>query len=74
MSIDSQADHQIGARPPAGAAPLVEVELAVAGFDAFYARELPRLVTILTAVTGDQMVAEELAQEALLRAHQRWSR
>lgn len=74
MSIDSQADHQIGARPPAGAAPLVEVELAVAGFDAFYARELPRLVTILTAVTGDQMVAEELAQEALLRAHQRWGR
>lgn len=52
----------------------VEVELAVVGFDAFFTRELPRLVTVLTAVTGDQMVAEELAQEAMLRAHQRWAR
>lgn len=74
MSIDSQADHQIVAGARAGAARPVEVELPVAGFDAFYARELPRLVTILTAVTGDRMVAEELAQEALLRAHQRWNR
>jgi RNA polymerase sigma-70 factor (ECF subfamily) len=74
VSIDSQADPQIGTRRVTPALPPVELEIPAAGFDAFYARELPRLVTVLTAVTGDQMVAEELAQEALLRAHQRWAR
>ncbi|QXC62970.1 RNA polymerase sigma factor [Aquihabitans sp. G128] len=37
-------------------------------------REYPRLVTLLAAVTGHRGVAEELAQEALIRAHQRWRR
>jgi RNA polymerase sigma-70 factor (ECF subfamily) len=74
VSIDSQADHHMITGRAGGDAGPVEVELAVAGFDAFFSRELPRLVTILTAVTGDRMVAEELAQESMLRAHQRWSR
>jgi RNA polymerase sigma-70 factor (ECF subfamily) len=74
VSIDSQADHQMITGRLGGPVPPVEVELAVAGFDAFFTRELPRLVTVLTAVTGDRMVAEELAQEAMLRAHQRWAR
>jgi RNA polymerase sigma-70 factor (ECF subfamily) len=43
-------------------------------FDPFFRLEYPRLVTLLTAMTGDRRVAEELAQEALLRAHVRWSR
>lgn len=43
-------------------------------FDAFFAHELPRLVALLTAVTGRRVLAEELAQEAMLRAHQRWDR
>ena len=43
-------------------------------FDAFFAAEYPRVVAVLTAATGSPAVAEELAQEAMLRAHQRWSR
>jgi RNA polymerase sigma-70 factor (ECF subfamily) len=38
----------------------------------FCSVEYPRLVGGLALYTGDQYVAEELAQEALLRACQRW--
>lgn len=40
----------------------------------FCAREHPRLVAALTYRVGDPRVAEELAQEALLRACARWAR
>jgi RNA polymerase sigma-70 factor (ECF subfamily) len=49
-------------------------EARVSGYEAFFRDEYPRLVTLLVAVTGSRPVAEELAQEALLRAHVRWSR
>ncbi|MEO6988860.1 MAG: SigE family RNA polymerase sigma factor [Aquihabitans sp.] len=49
-------------------------ELDPLDFDEFFLRELPRLVALLTALTGQRAVAEELAQEALLRAHVRWNR
>lgn len=39
---------------------------------AFCAVEYPRLVGSLTLYVGSQAVAEELAQEALLRAFRRW--
>lgn len=41
---------------------------------AFCAAEYPRLVGALGLYVGDRAVAEELAQEALLRACQRWER
>ena len=41
---------------------------------AFCAAEYPRLVGALWLYVGDRAVAEELAQEALLRACQRWER
>lgn len=44
------------------------------GFDAFCVLAHPRLVAALAHVTGDRAVAEELAQEALVRAHDRWGR
>lgn len=44
------------------------------GFETFFRDEYPRLVALLVAVTGSRSVAEELAQEALLRAHVRWDR
>lgn len=44
------------------------------GYEAFFRLEYPRLVALLVAVTGSRPVAEELAQEALLRAHVRWDR
>ncbi|MFP4634677.1 MAG: sigma-70 family RNA polymerase sigma factor [Nitriliruptoraceae bacterium] len=41
---------------------------------AFCAEEFPRLVGALGLYVGDEAVAEELAQEALLRACRRWDR
>ncbi len=41
---------------------------------AFCAAQYPRLVGSLTLYLGDRAVAEELAQEALLRAFRRWGR
>ena len=43
-------------------------------FDAFCRAAHPRVVGALSHLCGDAAVAEELAQEALIRAHQRWSR
>lgn len=40
---------------------------------AFYEREFPRLVGALDLYVGEHAVAEELAQDALLRACRRWS-
>lgn len=39
---------------------------------AFYAVQYPRLVGSLTLYVGNRAVAEELAQETLLRAFRRW--
>lgn len=48
--------------------------VAVPAFEDVFRVEYPQLVVLLTAMTGDRRVAEELAQEALLRAHVRWDR
>jgi RNA polymerase sigma-70 factor (ECF subfamily) len=71
-------------RPAAGAAPWPvaapgfgdprATDARLSGFEAFFRDEYPRLVALLVAVTGSRPVAEELAQEALLRAHVRWDR
>lgn len=44
----------------------------VLSFDGFFAEQHPRLVRLLTAMTGRPAVAEELAQEALFSAYRRW--
>lgn len=46
---------------------------ASATFDQFYLSEYPGLVRLLAGVTGRWDVAEELAQDAFLKAHRRWS-
>ncbi len=43
-------------------------------FSAFYLREFPRLVALTAAVGGNRAIAEDLAQEAMLRAHRHWDR
>ncbi len=43
-------------------------------FDAFYLREFPRMVALAAAVSGSRAVAEDLAQEAMVRAHRHWDR
>ena len=77
MSIDAKPYEPEITVP--GEAPLASnggavPELDLLDFDGFFLRELPRLVALLTALTGQRAVAEELAQEALLRAHVRWNR
>lgn len=43
-------------------------------FEAFCVGAYPRLVAALGHLVGDPAVAEELAQESLVRAHRRWRR
>jgi RNA polymerase sigma-70 factor (sigma-E family) len=46
----------------------------LAGFEAFVAAGLPRLLVYAHALSGDQRVAEDLVQEALVRTGVAWSR
>lgn len=46
---------------------------APAELAAFFERERPRLVGALSLYTGDPLLAEELADEALTRACERWA-
>ena len=41
-------------------------------FPAFYRREFPKMVAIAAAVSGNRAIAEDLAQEGMLRAHRHW--
>jgi RNA polymerase sigma-70 factor, ECF subfamily len=41
-------------------------------FDAFFVAEFPRMVAFARALVGDRAIAEELAQEAMLRAFRNW--
>lgn len=43
-------------------------------FDDFYRRELSAMVALAGAITGSNIVAEDLAQEALVRAYKQWDK
>jgi RNA polymerase sigma-70 factor (ECF subfamily) len=43
-------------------------------YERFYARELQPMVALAAAVTGSWLAAEDIAQEALVRAYRRWDR
>ena len=43
-------------------------------FERFFEVEYPRLARALLLLTGDPREAEDLAQEALARAFERWAR
>jgi RNA polymerase sigma-70 factor, ECF subfamily len=43
-------------------------------FPTFYRREYSKIVAIAAAVCGNRSIAEDLAQEAMLRAHRHWER
>jgi RNA polymerase sigma-70 factor (ECF subfamily) len=53
--------------------PIVPVAPTLLDFATFYRRELPAIVTLAAAIAGTER-AEEVAQEALLRAHHEWAR
>lgn len=52
----------------AGVLPIVPVAPTLLDFATFYRRELPAIVTLAAAIAGTER-AEEIAQEALVRAH-----
>ena len=43
-------------------------------FDAFYRAEYPKLIRVLFGMTGRWGLAEEIAQEAMLSAYQKWTK
>jgi RNA polymerase sigma-70 factor, ECF subfamily len=43
-------------------------------FEAFYRREYPKMVAVAAAVSGNRAIAEDLAQDAMVRAHRHWGR
>lgn len=45
---------------------------ATADYGEFYRRELPAMAALAAAVTGSHVAAEDIAQEALVRAYRRW--
>lgn len=63
-------------QPVAGRTPAEVVVLAPVAplaFSSFYRRELPQLVAVVAAIAGYER-AEDIAQEAMLRAHREWDR
>lgn len=69
-------DHRTAGRDPLPALSrrddLVLVQTSPLDFDAFFLAERPRVVALVFALSGDRGHAEDIAQEALLRAYRRW--
>src|SRR5262245_35498959 len=53
---------------------MVDADVETLVFEDFFRDEYPRLVPMLHVLTGDRHRAEDLAQEALLRAQRDWRR
>lgn len=51
----------------------LQVVRAAGSFESMFHREFPRMVAVAYAITGSRWAAEELAQEACLRAYRSWS-
>jgi RNA polymerase sigma factor (sigma-70 family) len=64
--------------PPGPAVPLVETvpgtSAAEAAFEGFYRAEFRAVVAVVHSLTGRRDVAEEIAQDAFVITHDRWSR
>ena len=56
--------------PGTGAAALPLQE----SYAAFFRREYPRMVALAAAISGSRATAEDLAQDAMIRAHRHWDR
>lgn len=50
----------------------LQVVKALEPFETFFRREFPKMVAVAYAISGSRWAAEELAQEALLRAFKSW--
>ena len=60
------------ARPTDSADADPQLVRAAEPFDTFYTREYPQMVSVVYALTGQRWAAEELAQEAFIRAYRSW--
>ena len=75
--VDRTGIEQGAGRVGEGAGPATVVVLGhgpIRSFEAVFRADHRAVVAITWALTGSRAVAEELTQEAFLRAHQRWSR
>lgn len=50
----------------------LQVVRAAEPYDSFFRREFPKMVAVAYAISGSRWAAEELAQEACLRAFRSW--
>lgn len=50
----------------------LQVVRAAEPYESFFRREFPRMVAVAYAISGSRWAAEELAQEACLRAYRSW--
>jgi RNA polymerase sigma-70 factor (ECF subfamily) len=68
------SDHTAAAAEPADeiTAPAGAFVSVAEDFDRFYLREYPRMVALAYALSGNRWAAEEIAQEAFIRAHRSW--
>lgn len=57
-----------------GSKPTVVSHPAHTTFEAFYRREFSTLAVLAGTVAGDRSVGEDIAQEALSRAHKQWEK
>ena len=57
-------------RPSTG--PTVPVVGRPVEFDEFYQLEFPKMVALAVAVSGSRLVAEDIAQDAMIEASKRW--
>jgi len=80
VGVEPSAAEQAGPAEPGGgrgddlATVVVLGHGPVPSFEAVFRADHRAVVAIAWALTGSRAVAEELTQEAFLRAHQRWSR
>jgi len=50
------------------------VSTVTTDFDQFYRRELPAMIGLARSICGDHQLAEDIAQEAMTKAHRNWSK
>lgn len=75
-ALDSNRVRQQGSVRPAPARhaePVTSPHVTVRQFDAFYRSEYRGVLAIMAGLVRNRAVAEELTQDAFLRAHSRWS-
>lgn len=77
-AVTTTSEHPVLKVPGPGTVAMVTAEhvaLAVEGdaFDTFYRSEKPRVVAVVSSLTGDRAAAEDIVQEAFATAMRRWA-